>query len=84
VVIVPHRRAGGTVVVRDLFLDGNTFSNSPFVKRRLGQHHWILGVSVRIRGIMLEYRVRSQSKEYTTEISRHEISTLAVRLGHLR
>lgn len=59
-------------IVRDLFLDGNTFRDGPRVERipTVGQVE--AGAGVRIGPVGLEYRVTSRTRSYRTEPSGHQ------------
>jgi hypothetical protein len=67
---------GGEAVVRNLFLDGNTFSDAPprvERERLLGRVNW--GIGAAMGGASLEYRVQTRTREYEEELGNHTFGT---------
>ncbi|HEU4457399.1 MAG TPA: lipid A deacylase LpxR family protein [Longimicrobium sp.] len=62
-------------VAHNLFLDGNTFAESPRVERRPFVFRYEVGGGVRWRGVSLEYRTATRTREYETEPEGHTYST---------
>ena len=70
--------ARAEVVLRDLFLDGNTFRDGPRVERipELGELEGALGV--RLGPVGLEYRAISPTRSYETEPEGHQYGSFQV------
>jgi hypothetical protein len=66
------------IVLRDLFVDGNTFRPSVRAVRRVavGQYH--VGFGVRRRGYGIDYRHVSRGEEYRAQNGRHAHGVLVV------
>lgn len=56
--------AGSNLVVRDIFLDGNTFKNSHSVDKNYLNVYGALGVSARYKNFCVDYQHSYYSKEY--------------------
>ncbi|HEX7238694.1 MAG TPA: lipid A deacylase LpxR family protein [Longimicrobiaceae bacterium] len=68
----------GEWVARSLFLDGNTFRDSPRVERLPVVGEYEVGGGVRVRDLRLEYRVVARGREYRSEPDAHRWSTISV------
>jgi hypothetical protein len=70
----------GELVLRDLFLDGNTFRAGPSVERRPWLGTLEGGAGIHLGRFGLEYRVTSRTRSYTTESRGHEYGSFTVAL----
>ena len=70
--------AVGTVVLRDEFLDGSTFSASPHVQKKTFVGIASAGLGVRIGRVILEWEAHDQSLTFETQPEPHLFSTVAV------
>ncbi len=67
---------GGSVVLRDIFLDGNTFEESHSVDKNYLVGYWGYGLSVRYRDFSLDYLRTHHSLEYKTQRDYDSFGTL--------
>jgi len=65
-------------VAHDLFLDGNTFENSVHVDSKWNQSAWERGTRIGVRRLTIEYRVVTQSREYSAGPVSHTYSSLGI------
>ena len=72
--------ARAELVLRDLFLDGNTFRESPRVERRPAIGELEGGAGVRVGPLGVEYRATSRTRSYATEQEGHEYGSFTVTL----
>ena len=74
-----YLRAGITqsVVGRNLFLDGSTFSNSVHVEKNRWVHEANAGVGVRTPLGLIEWQMHGGSREYRSQPKRHAYSTFS-------
>lgn len=70
--------ARGEWVVRSLFLDGNTFRAGPRVEKLPLVAETEVGVGVRVKRLVVEYRVATRGREYRTEPAAHRWATITV------
>jgi lipid A 3-O-deacylase len=67
-------------VLRDVFLDGSTFRESP----RVDKHTFVAaaeaGAGVRVWGVAVEYAAHTRGRAYRTEPSGHSYGTLSLRM----
>jgi hypothetical protein len=68
------------VVLRDLFVDGNTSRTSARAVRRAAVGHYELGLGMRWRGYGTEYRHVSRGEEYRAQPGRHTYGVLVTSL----
>lgn len=75
-----HGFAGvtGTAVLRDIFLDGNTFTDSHSVDKRWLVGDLVVGVSLVYQRIKLSYAQVFRSKEFDEQDGRHEYGSLSL------
>ena len=71
-----HISLSGSAVARNIFLDGNTFSDSHSVDKHTLVGSFGYGVSIRHKHYTLAYTHLQYTKQYTTEPSQHKIGTL--------
>lgn len=72
---------GGELVARDLFLDGNTFSESVSVDHRVAIGRYRLGVAVRLWSLLLSYYATTRGRIYADEPNGHTYSSLRAEIG---
>lgn len=72
--------ARAEVVLRDLFLDGNTFQDGPRVERIPEQGELEGAPGVRLGPFGLEYRAISRTRSYATEPKGHQYGSFQVTL----
>lgn len=65
-------------VVRNLFLDGNTFASGPRVTKRPWVREREVGVGFRWHRFGVEWRATARQRDYTTQPEPHSYSTIAV------
>lgn len=70
--------ARGEWVARNLFLDGNTFRDSPRVEKHPLVGEWEVGAGVRAGGIVAAFRVVTRGREYRTEPAAHRYSSIVL------
>jgi len=70
--------ARGDIVLRSLFLDGNTFRTSPRVKRVPFIWQKEIGVGISLWSISLDYQITTRSKEFTTGRRYHPYGTVSL------
>jgi hypothetical protein len=70
--------AGGRVVARNLFLDGNTFRDSPSVDRRWVVGEAQLGAALLWQGMRLAYTHVWQSKEFQQQKGGHSFGSISL------
>jgi lipid A 3-O-deacylase len=68
------------IVLRDLFVDGNTFRASARADGRIAVNQYHLGLGVRRRSFGLEYRHVSRSEEYRAQGGRHAYGVVSMSL----
>ncbi len=68
-------------VLRDLFLDGNTFRDGPRVDRTPTVGQLELGGGVRLGSVGLEYRAISRTRSYRTEPTGHQYGSFEVTIN---
>ena len=68
--------AGGSLVARDIFLDGNTFSESHSVEKNLLKGYGSFGFSGRYRNFNIDYIGTYNSKEFKSEEKAHSVGSL--------
>jgi len=66
----------GSYVVRDIFLDGNTFTKSHSVEKEPFVYYYGLGMSFRYRDISLDIMHTYNSKKYKLENRGHGVDTI--------
>lgn len=66
----------GKAVARNIFLDGNSFSESHYVKKENLVGYTSVGVSIRYRHYALDYIVTDFTKQFTAEKSDHKYGSL--------
>lgn len=67
---------GGSVVLRDIFLDGNTFEESHSVDKNYLVGYWGYGLSARYRNFSIDYLRTHHSLEYKTQRDYDSFGTL--------
>jgi len=70
--------AGGTLVARDLFLDGNTFSSSHSVNKALLKGYSAFGISGRYENFNIDYIKTYHTKQYEHGTSSHSIGSIII------
>ncbi len=70
--------ARGDIVLRNLFLDGNTFRASPHVKRIPLVWQKEVGMGISLGPISLDYQITTRSKEFTTGRRYHPYGTVSL------
>lgn len=73
--------ASERLVLRNLFLDGNTFTTSVSVDRRAAVFAYTGGVAFRLGRWHGGYLVTTSAREYDTQADRHAFSTFTVSYG---
>lgn len=68
----------GRGVVRDLFLDGNSFRSSPRVDKQPWVADWILGVAVQLGALELNYSRIARSREYRQQPAGHRYGSFTL------
>jgi hypothetical protein len=68
--------AGGSLVARDIFLDGNTFSESHSVEKNLLKGYGSFGFSGRYKNFNIDYIGTYNSKEFKSEEKAHSVGSL--------
>ena len=71
-----HISFSGTAVARNIFLDGNTFSDSHSVEKHILVGSFGFGASLCHQHYTLTYTHLQYTKQYTTQPSQHKIGTL--------
>jgi lipid A 3-O-deacylase len=73
-------RAGfsGDLVLHHLSLDGSTFADGPRVDRKLGVVEGMIGLQVRIKGLLVEWTAIRRSREYSSQTTPHTFSRIAL------
>jgi len=69
---------GGTLVVRDLFLDGNTFSDSHSVNKEWLKGYGAFGISGRYKNFNIDYIRTYHTKQYEQGTSTHSIGSIII------
>ena len=72
---------GGRLVGRDLFLDGNTFSDSHDIDKKHLVGDLVIGASVIYRSVKISYAQVFRSKEFDGQRRRHKFGSLSVSLS---
>jgi len=72
----------GRYVLRDIFLDGNTFRDSHSVEKQNLVADIILGASMQFGKIALTYAQVFRSCEYKTQKSRHNFGSINLSINH--
>lgn len=70
--------AGGTMVVRDIFLDGNTFSDSHSVDKKYLKGYGSIGVSGRYKNFNMDYIHTYHTKQFDNTKSIHSIGSIII------
>jgi lipid A 3-O-deacylase len=70
----------GSLVARDLFLDGTLFSRSERVNKRTAIGEATFGIGVRASRLLLEWMVHARTRAYDTQPGPHTYSSLTVAL----
>ncbi|HEV2146083.1 MAG TPA: lipid A deacylase LpxR family protein [Longimicrobiaceae bacterium] len=70
--------ARGEWVLRNLFLDGNTFRPSARVEKLPLVGEWEVGLGVRAGGVVAAFRVVTRGREYRTEPAAHRYSSIVL------
>lgn len=70
--------AGGTLVARDIFLDGNTFSSSHSVDKKILKGYGSFGFSGRYQNFSLDYIHTYRSKQFDNTIEMHGVGSVIV------
>ena len=70
--------ARGDIVLRNLFLDGNTFRAGPRVKRVPLVWQKEVGMGISLWSISLDYQITTRSKEFTTGRRYHPYGTVSL------
>ena len=70
--------AGGTLVARDLFLDGNTFSSSHSVNKELFKGYSAFGISGRYENFNIDYIQTYHTKQYENGTTSHSIGSIII------
>ncbi|HEX8359880.1 MAG TPA: lipid A-modifier LpxR family protein, partial [Longimicrobium sp.] len=73
--------ARADLVLRDLFLDGNTFHDGPRVDRTPTVGQVEIGGGVRLGPVGLEYRAITRTRSYRTEPSGHQYGSFEVTIN---
>ena len=68
----------GRVMLRDIFLDGNTFSSSHEVERRYLVGDLVVGVSAIARGIKVSYAQVFRTREFSDQADSHNFGSISV------
>jgi lipid A 3-O-deacylase len=68
----------GTLVARDLFLDGTVLTRSARVDKRTATGEAVLGIGVRAHRLLLEWLVHKRTRAYHTQPVPHTYSSLTV------
>ncbi|WP_345975565.1 lipid A deacylase LpxR family protein [Sulfurimonas sp. HSL3-7] len=68
--------AGGSVVARDIFLDGNSFRESHSVEKNFLKGFGSFGFSGRYKNYNIDYIGTYNSKEFKTEDSSHSVGSI--------
>ncbi|MDF1722668.1 MAG: lipid A deacylase LpxR family protein [Minwuia sp.] len=76
-----HAGMQSRIVLRNIFLDGNTFRNSPRVNKRNVVHDFQIGAVMRWEDVRVSYSIVRRSKEFDTQKDPHTFAaiTLTVR-----
>ena len=69
---------GGTLVARDLFLDGNTFQESHSVDKEWLKGYGAVGLSARYKNVNLDYIKTYHTKQYEQGTSTHSIGSIII------
>ncbi len=68
--------AGGSMVARDIFLDGNSFSKSHSVEKNHLKGYSSFGFSGRYKNFVLDYIGTYNTREFKTEENRHSVGSI--------
>lgn len=68
--------AGGDIVARDLFLDGNTFTDSHSVDKKIFTAYGSWGISGRYKSLSLDYISTYHSEQFKDQGQVHSIGTV--------
>lgn len=68
--------AGGSIVGRDIFLDGNTFTESHSVEKNYLKGYGSFGFSGRYKNFSVDYINTYYTKEFKTEENAHRVGSL--------
>ena len=71
-----HLSAGGSLVARDIFLDGNTFRDSHSVEKKHLKGYGSVGFSGRYKNFSLDYINTYYTREFKTEDEGHSIGSV--------
>ncbi|MGB5966593.1 MAG: lipid A-modifier LpxR family protein, partial [Sulfurimonadaceae bacterium] len=71
-----HLSSGGTFVARDIFLDGNTFSDSHSVEKNYLKGYGSFGFSGRYKNFSLGYIKTYHTKQFKTKENMHSIGSI--------
>ena len=70
--------AEGKLVLRNIFLDGNSFRSSPRVRKKLGVGELETGVTIKYRKLNLSYSHVYITKEFKTQRSKDSFGSLSL------
>lgn len=70
--------ASGRLVLRDIFLDGNTFRDSHSVDRKLLVGDFILGISLIVEQFKLSYAQVLRTREFDGQPSGHNFGSISI------
>jgi len=70
--------ATGRLVLRDIFLDGNTFSRSHSVSRELLVGDFVIGASLVYRKVKFSYAQVLRTKEFKAQQSGHNFGSISI------
>ncbi len=68
--------AAGSGVVRDIFLDGNTFTDSLFIEKKDFVYYYGFGFSVRYKNFVFDFIEIHNSKKFKAEKQGHGVGTM--------
>ena len=72
--------AASSIVVRDIFLDGNTFSNSHSVKINHLIGYYSVGTTLRYKNLVVDLVATQMSKQFDLQKESHGVGTIIVSL----
>ncbi|MFT5660439.1 MAG: lipid A 3-O-deacylase [Sulfurimonas sp.] len=70
--------AAGTVVVRDIFLDGNTFSDSHSMDKETFIGYYGAGFTIRYKNLVLDIMAIEHSKQFKEQKESHGVGTAII------
>ena len=68
----------GRVILRDIFLDGNTFSNSHEIEKKNLVGDFIIGASAVVSGVKFSYAQVFRTREFVGQAASHNFGSISV------